>query len=347
MERLRLTFFCELDAAPLQALFAAPSVIEELKALEAGVSLGLVDLSPERASVVRALNAAGVPVVAWQLLPREQGYWFHQGNAAQAEARYAAFLGWTREHGLRWDGVGLDIEPDIQDVQRLGAGSWRLGPVLLRRLLEGGRLRRAREAYGALVARIRADGYRVDSYQLPPIIDERDAGSTLLQRLTGVLDVPVDREVLMLYSSFVRPHGAGAVWSYAPRAASVALGVTGGGVELPGLTEVPPLSWEELSRDLRLALRWTRDLHVFSLEGCVRQGFLSRLRELDWDAPVDVPEQEAFRVDELRRAARQVLRASVHPARLPSGLAGLAELLFMLGRMRRERGAGRDARPSR
>lgn len=341
MDRPALTFFCELDSAALQALFAEPGVLAELRALEAGLSLGLVDLSSERAAVVRRLNEAHVPTVAWLLLPREQGYWFNLGNAPQAAERYSAFLAWTREHGLRWDGVGLDIEPDIHDMQRLLNGGGSLVASLPGRLLRGARLKRAREDYGALVERIRADGYRVDSYQLPFIVDERAGGSTLLQRLTGVLDLPVDREVLMLYSSFLRPHGAGVLGSYGPEARSVGVGSTGGGVDVPGLIDVPPLSWEELSRDLRLARRWTKELHVFSLEGCVRQGFLSRLRELDWEAPVEVPEAEAREVDALRRSARRVLDASHRPSRLAGGVVGLGALLLSLGRMgltRRGRG---------
>jgi len=36
----KLTFFCELDAAALQALFSDPQIIETLYALDAGVSFG-------------------------------------------------------------------------------------------------------------------------------------------------------------------------------------------------------------------------------------------------------------------------------------------------------------------
>lgn len=39
----RLTFFCELDAAALQKLFPAPQMTEDLRALSAGVRLGLRD----------------------------------------------------------------------------------------------------------------------------------------------------------------------------------------------------------------------------------------------------------------------------------------------------------------
>jgi len=306
----RLSFFCELGAAPLQALFEDPAVTEHLVALGATVSLGLLDFSSERAAVVRRLSQAGIPVVAWQLLPAEQGYWFNQDNAPQADARYSAFREWTAEHGLRWDGVGLDIEPDIHELQRLLAGGWRRLPALLPRLEHHERLRQAQAAYGALVARIRADDHRVDTYQLPFIVDERRAGSTLLQRLVGVVDLPADREVLMLYSSFLRPHGAGALSSYGAQARSIAVGSTGGGVELPGLIEVPPLTWDELTRDLRLARQLSEELHIFSLEGCVRQGFLPRLRTFDWEAAVEQPRAAARRVSLVRWAASGVLRLS-------------------------------------
>ncbi|WP_426751526.1 hypothetical protein [Myxococcus sp. Y35] len=305
-----LTFFCELEAGPLRELFATPGVLEDLSALEAGVSLGLIDLGPERAQVVQRLNRVGIPVTAWLLLPTEQGYWFHAGNVEQATARYDAFRSWTQAHGLVWEGVGLDIEPDIRELRRWMEGGWRQMGEIVPRLVQGRRVRDARDAYSRLMERIRADGYRVDTYQFPVIVDERESRSSLVQRLAGVLDLRPDREVLMLYTSFLRPYGPAVLWSYGPGSQSIAVGVTGGGVEFPGAFAARPLDWAELSRDLRLAVRWTHDLHVFSLEGCVRQGFLTRLRTFDWDAPVDPPVAAARRVDALRRAARLLLRTS-------------------------------------
>jgi hypothetical protein len=65
----QLTFACELDPARLAALFADSPVIGDLLALGARVALMCSDLSDQRASVVRRLNAAGVPVVGIPLLP--------------------------------------------------------------------------------------------------------------------------------------------------------------------------------------------------------------------------------------------------------------------------------------
>ena len=90
----------------------------------------------------------------------------------------------------------------------------------------------------------------------------------------------------MLYSSFARPHGAGFVWSYAPEAKAIGIGVTSAGVDTGMPVDSPPLTWDELERDLRLAWAWTDDMFIYSLEGCVRQGFFPRLKAFIWDQPI-------------------------------------------------------------
>src|SRR5512133_1979337 len=115
-----LTFACELEAKSLQTLFANPQVIDFLQASHSAVSLGILDLSDLRAEVVKQLNEAGIPVIAWLLLPKDQGYWFNLDNHPQAAARYEQFRAWSQAHTLQWARIGLDIEPDIQSVQMLG-----------------------------------------------------------------------------------------------------------------------------------------------------------------------------------------------------------------------------------
>lgn len=329
-----LTFFCELDAADLQALFSAPQIIENLRALGAGVSLGLRDLSPERAMTVQRLNAANIPVVAWLLLPEAQGYWFNLDNAPEAIAFYADFRAWTAMYGLRWDGVGLDIEPDMRELKKLLAGDRRALLTLFRHFMDAERFKRARKHYAGLIAQIRADGYRVDEYAIPFVVDERRAGSQLLQRLLGLVDLEVDREVLMLYSSFMRPFGHGLLWSYAPSARSVGVGSTGGGVDVGGADQIPPLTWDEFTRDLHLAHAWSDNIHIFSLEGAVRQGFLSRLLTFDWNAPVTPPLREFRQVERARQGLRAVLWASAHPGVL---LAGALALFWLISRLTRKK----------
>jgi hypothetical protein len=206
----RRTFACELDPARLAALFADSSVIEDLLALDARVALMCSDFSDERAGVVRRLNAAGVPVAGIPLLPLAEGYYFTADNADRAAGCYQQWVAWSRRHGLVWDGVGLDVEPDARIYLQIMDGPWGLVPMLAPRLFDRARPARARAAYQELVERIRADGWRVENYQFPLIADERRAGSTLLQRL-ALVDVATDREVWMLYSSFMRALGPGLI----------------------------------------------------------------------------------------------------------------------------------------
>jgi len=327
----KLTFACELAAPELQALFSDQQVIDDLLALQAGVSLGLPDLSPERAAVVRQLNEAGIPVTAWLLLPKDQGYWFNLDNTPQAIARYSDFRAWTEENALQWVGIGIDIEPDFNELQQLAQGDrGELAPLVLQRMWDSSRALDGRLAYGALVRQMRGDGYEVTSYQFPFIVDERKANATLLQHVLGIVDVPVDREVLMLYTSFVRPIGPGFLNSYGVDADVIGVGSTGGGVQFTGSE---PLSWEEFARDLCMAYRWTDDIFIFSLEGCVAQGFLSRLQYFDWERSIAMPTEQIEQVDRLRTVLRGMLWAGSNPVKILAGLVGLSVLLLGVRRL--------------
>ncbi len=313
MEKPTLTFFCELESNPLQALFETPELISDLKTLEAHVSLGILDLSPERAEIVKRLNRENVPVHAWLLLPKDQGYWFNLDNVEQACQRYEQFQAWSQEYGLQWKAIGLDIEPDYRVIEYLRHSTWQGGWYLARQAFNRQRGTNGRKAYQLLVNRIRRDGYPVESYQIPLIVDERRAHSSLLQRLLGIVDLAVDREVLMLYSSFVRPMGDGYLWSYAFDAQAIGVGSTGGGVDLEGVANTRPLSWAELQRDLLLAYQHTDYIYIFSLEGCVHQGFLPLIREMDWQQKPEIPVWTAEKIEHWRRWGRRALWGLSHP----------------------------------
>ena len=329
----RLTFFVELEVDRLLDLFD-DSLISDLVDMRAGISMGMLDYDLRRAEVGRRLNQAGIPVTAWLLLPRDQGYWFNLENSALALERYQAFREWTQSSGLQWEAVGLDIEPDIRDMEQLQSGRLQLLRKLPGRVFGRRGLRTARQNYRTLVSRIRADGWRVESYQHPFIVDERRARSTLLQRVTGMVDVPVDREVLMLYSSIYRPHGAGLLWSYASEAQGIGLGITGGGIT-PAVGDPQPLTWDELDRDLRLAWYWSDHLYIFSLEGCVQQGFLPRLKEFVWDKPILIPEVSVERVARWRAALASLLWVSAHFQWLLASAAASFVLVRLLRRFLR------------
>jgi len=300
-----LTFFCELDPEPLSGLIT-DSLITDLKTLNARVSLGVRDFSLERAQVVRRLNQKNVPVIAWILLPVEEGYWLNLRNGSQANQRYAEFRQWSKAEGLQWAGVGLDIEPDLRDLSNLSNRNWRALPQYFLRLFARVDWRKGQAAYRRLIHKIREDGFQVESYQFPLIDDERKAHSSLLQRLLGIVDLPTDREVWMLYTSFIRPHGSGVLASYAPQAHTIAIGSTGGGMDAE-FGDFKPLTKEEFASDLHLAWYYCNDLYIFSLEGCVNQGMMEQLKQFTWDYPVILPEASAMRVDSWRASLQSLL----------------------------------------
>jgi hypothetical protein len=337
-----LTFFCELESNHLAEFFDDPDVIRDLTALNASVSLSVQDLSEERAKAVKKLNAAGVPVTAWLLLPKEEGYYFNIENASLSLQRYQEFKRWTDERGLRWSAIGLDIEPDLRLLLRVAEGRWRAlwreFPQLIAKAMNRRRFWNARRTFTELVDQIHADGYLVESYQFPVLEDERRVRSTLLQRLSGVVDISADREVWMLYSSFSKKKSPGYLWSYASQAKAIGVGSTGGDVEADAF-KWSPLNWDELARDLRLAWHWTDHLYIFSLEGSYLNGYLKRLQSMVWDQPIFFPTDAAESVTVQRRALQSFLLFNKYsPVILAVLFAGFA-VVVMIQRIIRQRQA--------
>jgi hypothetical protein len=114
-----LTFFTELPVAELESLFSDPSLLRKLRRLNTNISMGLLDFSSSRAKIVRKLTRAGIPVTAWLLLPKGQGYWTNLDTVSATARCYGQFKQWTQEHNLEWAAMGLDIEPSLQRMELL------------------------------------------------------------------------------------------------------------------------------------------------------------------------------------------------------------------------------------
>lgn len=255
------------------------------------------DLNPMQAAVVRLLNARGIPLTAWLLLTREAGYWLNVDNYPQASARYHTFREWAHSEGLAFAAVGLDMQPSSSQRLRLRTAN----PVEVYQAIATARnnalFPAAYEAYHDLVAEIRSEGYVAHTYQYPFVVDDRRAGTTLVQRALNVVALPVELEVLMCYSSLVPRWLGGArlgsalIAEYGVYADAIGIGTTGGGTRGDPQAEAQAehLSWNEIARDLRLAARYTDTIHVFSLEGCVENDYITRLERFDWHAGVVIP----------------------------------------------------------
>ncbi|MDJ0786764.1 MAG: hypothetical protein QNK05_08135 [Myxococcota bacterium] len=307
-EAPRLTFFVELESQALDAMMSRPEVLPFLAENRCALSMGLIDLSPERAAWVRELETNGVPVTAWLLLDVADGYWLNADNADVAVSRWRETREWAETAGLRLHRVGLDVE--FPRSESKGVLRNRRAAVLdmFRRRRSREQVERAEAAYGALVEEIRATGRSVESYHFPYLLDERAAGSWILRRSLGLVDVAVDAEVFMLYATYLGRAGARAYFEDAP---CIALGVTGGGVnQNEPEARSRHLRFEELEPELRAAAAHTRDVYVFSLEGCVEKGWLDRIAKIEWSEPAPpLPIGERISAARSRFFARSLFRA--------------------------------------
>jgi hypothetical protein len=303
-----LTFFVELASEPLEALFKRPEVLPFLTAHDCSISMGLLDLSASSASVVRQLESSGVPVTAWLLLDLKDGYWLNADNADRALERWHETASWAEREGLRLHRVGLDVEFPRTESEGAIRDKRRAFFSMLRRRRSREQILEAERAYEKVIDDIRASGRTIETYHFPYLLDERAAGTTLLRRSLGLVDVPADAEVYMLYSSYLGRAGARAYFADAP---CIALGVTGGGVNAQNPdAQRRFLSWERFAEDLRAAAAHSRDVYIFSLEGCVERGMLQSIEDLRWDEPEPrLPPGDERRARWTRRLIQGVFRA--------------------------------------
>lgn len=299
----QLFFACDGSVAKVQALLT-PELVTDLHSLGAGIALPTDDLSEERAALVERLNAAAVPVVASLTLPPEEGYYINAGNAPETLERFREFDRWSGAHNLRWQAVGLDIEPNLSEFGALANQKLQLVRLALDRWFDWQGVRRARDSYSDLIREMQSRGYSVQTYQFPLIADERDAHSTFLERVFQLVDVRGNDEALMVYTSFHHSIGTALVWEYGQQAQTVILGITQSSGDPAIDARFPALNWQEFSQELIVARHFSSLIGVYNLQGAVQQGFITKLMTMNWDAPVVISPQSIAATIRVRRLVR-------------------------------------------
>jgi hypothetical protein len=94
------------------------------------------------------------------------------------------------------------------------------------------------------------------------------------------------------------------IWVYGRDAQAIAVGSTTGPTSDPHFAR---LNWEEFSRDLRVANHFSHEIGVYNLQGCVRQGFLARLKTVDWNESVTISAESVRKATQLRVRVQRVL----------------------------------------
>ncbi|HEU5085872.1 MAG TPA: hypothetical protein VFT99_00455, partial [Roseiflexaceae bacterium] len=284
--RPQLIFFTELDASALLAALERPGTLALLGELDAGVALALTSLDERYARIARLLQAHGITTIAWLCLPLQEGFALNLTNYPRVLERYHDFHEWAQTYNVRLHSIGFSIEPpaDSNDWSLWRAAHGFAHGLWLAR--DNALYPSAHNAYVALLARVRHDGYDVHAYQLPLIADDRRAGTTLVQRALDIVDLPVDVDVLLCDSAVPvawlgDDMGGALIASYGPSADAIGVGA----LDISEPTE-GALPWRSLRRDLLLAAQHTDTIYIASLEHCVRNNLLAPIAALNWNTAV-------------------------------------------------------------
>ena len=305
-----ISFFNEMKSRDLVNMFDDSTIIPTLKKMNAEIRMGMVDLSFDRVEVVKKLNQAGIPVVAWILLPENEGYWFNSSNGLQALKRYRDFQQWAAFNDLEFKAIGIDLELDINDAKLVRENPWNLFWMIPPRLYSKSEYEKGQREYAQLIETMQRDGYMVESYYAPFIKDETAIGNSAIQQATKFLDIKTNKEIPMLYSSFLgNPDGYYKVYASDIGLKAVGVGSTGGGVD----TTLPTLSYEELVHDITVASMFADEVHVFSLEGCIQKGYLTRLADQQFDTKIEFDQGQIQSVQQLQQFVKLLSNILSYP----------------------------------
>lgn len=309
----QLIFFTTQHGEVLSDMLSGHNLLETFSTHEYGLALAMTEFNDEQAYVVRFLNEHNIYIVAWLLLPPEEGGCFNLRNYPQAVERYHAFREWSLQYQLHFAAVGIDIQPPPGELQNLS--QWRLRDIVRRLWLARDNVlfAPARNAYTELVHEIHHDGYEVHVYQSPFLIDERNVGTTLIQRAMDIVDLPADVEVLMLHPE--SPVGDmsstmqnAIIASYASSADSIAVGNIGGcNGAYAAMPDKKHFSWNLLKQQILLGAKYTDTIYIFSLESCLDQDILYNLTTMDWDTRTLLPIKQRAIIEMLRSFILTVL----------------------------------------
>lgn len=321
----RISFFCELPEKEFVELFSDSMLIKDLIEMKVSIRIGLHDFGSGRTKVVRDLNFAGIPVYAWLLLPEEEGYWFNANNVEKAMKRYEDFKKWSAENKLVWAGIGLDIEPDMNDAKLALTHPWKFALKSYMNLYRNKALEKSKNDYQSIISEMKSDGFRVESYIIPFLFEERAKKATSVQKLLGIVDIETDIEIPMLYTSMM--NNPGILPAYIRKGMPAGIGSTGGGVNVDGF-ELAALSWEKLERDLLIASRLTDEVVIFCLETSVKKGYLEKVKNLDFSKnPPDITIETA-RQKKFNRFIGTVIVILEHPVLMTAGILAIIAAVF-------------------
>jgi len=336
-----VTYICNMPSHAL-ADFWSEEIYAHLSIHHMRVCMAIRDTSDMRAEIVRQLNRRRIPVVAW-IVPEEHApardYRMHDADAFSN--RYQCIHQWSVAQGLRWDTVGIDIEPDIRDTVRFGDEPKVDYQTLIRRFGNRWHIDEATTSYQSIIEQIHSDGYTTESYEMPFVRDDRVSQSTVARRLLGLPNLATQHTVVRLCSSAARPYGPGLIATYAPEYTAAIIGNVDNGDDANH-----PLSLAELMRDVaHVAACGVKHIYIAEMAHIFAHGWHEHIAQPTWvRQPLPVADETHRQVARMRAGLRALLWAGARPAVL---LPLLIPVLLLVRRMLRNETASHTSASER
>lgn len=165
-----------------------------------GIAIATCDFSEGTTKLVQWMNQnfSDVPIVAWLVLPHEQGYWTNEENLEATDARLGDLINWVADNDLAIKGIGFDVELPVQwSAQALKKGIGGYALAVLRRRWEklyqaDKRGEKPNQQFSYIVGRAKGQGIPTEAYTMPKP----------LSSFLGLFEPEgVDREFTMVYTS--------------------------------------------------------------------------------------------------------------------------------------------------
>jgi hypothetical protein len=173
-----------------------------------------------------------------------------------------------------------------------------------------------------------AEDYRADTYQVirAGLSGGKGIPSSVAQHpcvFTTLTSTPASASSTTIGRSGETPRRRAAFWK---QSGAGLPGRSSSSAVLPS-TRMSALTWEPLTGDLRLARHFCDQILIHSLERCVWQGHLSRLRSFEW-TDIEGQPDGAQAAAALRCSLRVALWASAHPRLVLGVMAASAWLAW-------------------
>lgn len=318
-----VSFLTELSGADLDKLLSEGPLLKDLATLKASLRMAITDMSPERVSALRKLSSAQIPVHAWLVVTKEDGFWANVATQKAYHKRYQAFLDWTARETISWKSVCITMMPPREDATALKEakdslkGKIALLKLSMARLLDwGGEFEEAVASYEDLVRTMQADGFSVEAHYAPVVLDEFRANTISLQKMLGIVQLNTSTNLAIIHRRLVGdyPNIIAYIDLYAPDAKGIIVGHTAKYRLLDGRENDKILDWQELSRCIIFATKKNIPLHIATLEGCIEQGIISKMKDfvIPTNFSLDI-EEEKQRITKMRENTELLLRLLSYP----------------------------------